>query len=104
MAAYLDGAEHDVGFAGNADDDRTLLDGFGGIFDLEDASLGRERHRVVVVVVTEHGGGAGAVEQPSLVIEGVDRASALSCAFVAWRVSGWGEKKAALRLGKVDGG
>lgn len=38
---YLEGAENDMCFAGNADNDRAQLYGLGGIFDLEDTALGR---------------------------------------------------------------
>lgn len=37
----LDGGEHGVGLGDYADDDGTLLDGFLGIFDLEDTTLRR---------------------------------------------------------------
>jgi hypothetical protein len=42
--------------ADNAHDDRTLLDGLLCVLNLEYTSLRRERHRVVVIVVSEHGG------------------------------------------------
>ena len=37
---YLECGEYGVGFADDADDDRTLLHGFLCVLDLEDAALG----------------------------------------------------------------
>nr|GFD49382.1 hypothetical protein [Tanacetum cinerariifolium] len=54
---YLDCGKYRVCFADDADDDGTLLHSFLCVFDLEDTTLGRECHRVVVVVVSEHDGG-----------------------------------------------
>lgn len=41
--SYLDTDENGVCFACYSHDDRTLLDGFGGILDLEDPALRRAR-------------------------------------------------------------
>ena len=38
---HLQGYEHGVGFAGDTDDDGTLFDCFGGIFDLKNPALRR---------------------------------------------------------------
>ena len=47
--AYLYCREHDMGLAGDADDDRTLLDGFLCVFYLEDATLWRAKWIVSTV-------------------------------------------------------
>ena len=50
--------------ADNADDDRTLLDCFRSVLDLEYAALRRECDRVVIVVVSKHvegGTGGGSI-------------------------------------------
>lgn len=57
LLTYLDSGENGVSLADKADYDRTLLDGLRCILDLEDATLGRESDRIVVIVVPEHGGG-----------------------------------------------
>ena len=68
---YLDCCEYRVCFADNAYDDRTLLDRLLCIFDLEDAALGREGDRVVVVVVSEHdeGGSCAVSKAGSMALE-----------------------------------
>jgi len=43
-----------VSLADDANNDGTLLDGFLGVFDLEDTTLRREGDGIVVVVVAEH--------------------------------------------------
>lgn len=66
VIAYLDRREHGMCLADYSYHDGTLLDCFLCIFDLEDTTLGREGHRIVVVVVSEHDGSGSC----ALVIEG----------------------------------
>jgi len=56
---HLDCSEHCMCLADYSHDHRTLLHGFRGILDLEDAALRREGDGVVVVVVSEHDGCVG---------------------------------------------
>ena len=51
---HLDCCKHRMGLADNSHNHGTLLDCLLRVFDLEDATLWRESHRIVVVVVSEH--------------------------------------------------
>lgn len=66
VVAHLYCGKNDICLADDTNHDGTLLHSFGGILDLEYSALRRERDRIVVVVVSEHGGRASSGSLESL--------------------------------------